>query len=442
MDGTLVAMAGASALPASDRAAERALRQEIREAVSRLLGERELVAPGPDDEERIRVLIDDRIAAYQRRAVSTNAPLIVDPDWMKRRLFDGLLRLGILQPFMEQPTVEEIICNGPSRIFVIEGGQKRLVPDLYFDDDEELRQLVKRLVGPLGRRLDESSPMVDARLADGSRLNAAIPPATTRWCCLTIRKFILRAHSLDQLVAFGTLTASAAQFLDAAVQAGLNILVSGATGSGKTTLLNCLGASIASPEERVVTVEEVAELQLERQLPDCVALQARVGNVEGTGEIRIRDLVRNALRMRPTRIVVGEVRGPEALDMLLAMNTGHEGSLTTIHGNSPRDALDRLATLAMMAEERLSSEVLTKMVARTIDLVLQLRFEPRSGRRRLVHIFEVTGLEGDTLTGQDLWVLDPRGDRLVWSGLQPRCLGRMEAKGVSYAPPPGPELIA
>jgi len=427
---------------ASDRAAERALRQETREAVSRLLGERELVAPGPDDEDRIRVLIDDRIAAYQRRAVSTNSPLIVDPDELKSRLFNGLLRLGILQPFMEQGTVEEIICNGPSRIFVIEGGQKRLLPDLYFDDDEELRQLVKRLVGPLGRRLDESSPMVDARLVDGSRLNAAIPPATTRWCCVTIRKFILRAHSLEQLVTYGTLTPSAAQFLDAAVQAGLNILVSGATGSGKTTLLNCLGASIASLYERVVTVEEVAELQLERQLPDCVALQARAGNVEGTGELRIRDLVRNALRMRPTRIVVGEVRGAEALDMLLAMNSGHEGSLTTIHGNSPRDALDRLTTLAMMAEERLSTEALTKMVARTIELVLQLRFEPRTGRRRLVHIFEVTGLEADTLTGQDLWVLDPRTDRLSWTGLQPRSLARIEAKGVPYAPPPGPEMPA
>jgi pilus assembly protein CpaF len=205
-------------------------------------------------------------------------------------------------------------------------------------------------------------------------------------------------------------------------------------------MLNCLGASIASPEERVVTVEEVAELQLERQLPDCVALQARTGNVEGTGEITIRDLVRNALRMRPTRIVVGEVRGPEALDMLLAMNTGHEGSLTTIHGNSPRDALDRLATLAMMAEERLSGEALTKMVARTIDLVLQLRFEPRTGRRRLVHIFEVTGIEADTLTGQDLWGLDPETDRLAWTGLQPRSLERIASKSVPYALPLDREL--
>ena len=422
-----------------ERAAERALREEVRAAVSRLLGERQLLTPGPEDEERIRALIREHVAAYQRRAATTNAPLLTDPEGVERRLFDGLLRLGILQPFMDAPTVEEIICNGPNRIFVIEGGRKRLLPNLYFDDDEELRQLVKRLIGPFGRRLDESSPMADARLPDGSRLNAAIPPATTRWCSLTIRKFILRAHSLEHLVQLGTLTESAAQFLDAAVQAGVNILVSGPTGAGKTTVLNALGASIASLDERVITVEEVAELQLERQLPDCVALQARAGNVEGAGEIRIRDLVRNALRMRPTRIVVGEVRGAEALDMLLAMNTGHEGSLTTIHGSSPRDALDRLATLAMMAEERLSGEALTKMVARTIELVLQLRFEPRTGRRRLVSIFEVTGLEGNVVTGQDLWLLDPQRDRLVWTGLQPRCLAKLAAKGVPYALPPAIE---
>jgi pilus assembly protein CpaF len=190
----------------------------------------------------------------------------------------------------------------------------------------------------------------------------------------------------------------------------------------------------------VVTVEEVAELQLERQLPDCVALQARSANVEGAGEIRIRDLVRNALRMRPTRIIVGEVRGAEALDMLLAMNTGHEGSLTTIHGNSPRDALDRLATLAMMAEERLSGEALAKMTSHTIEIVLQLRFEPRTGRRRLVSIFEVAGLEGDVITGQELWALSPAGERLVWSGIQPRCLTKIASKGVTYALPPAREV--
>lgn len=423
-----------------DRSAERGLREEIREEVARLLGERQLLEPRAEDEVRIRTLIRDRVAAYQRRAAATNAPLLLEPEAVEQRLFDGLLRLGILQPLMDAPDVEEVICNGPHRIFVIEDGRKRLVPDLYFEDDDELRQLIKRLIGPVGRRLDESSPMVDARLPDGSRLNAAIPPATTRWCCVTIRKFLLRAHALEELVRLGTLSESAAHFLDAAVQAGVNILVSGPTGAGKTTMLNALGASIASVDERVVTVEEVAELQLERQLPDCVALQARASNIEGAGEVRIRDLVRNALRMRPTRIVVGEVRGAEALDMLLAMNTGHEGSLTTIHGNTPRDALDRLGTLAMMAEERLSGDALSRMVARTIELVLQLRFEPLTGRRRVSSIFEVTGLEGDVISGHELWTLDTARDRLTWTGIQPRAIEKMRAKGIPYAlPPTSPE---
>jgi pilus assembly protein CpaF len=334
---------------------------------------------------------------------------------------------------MDDPHVEEIIVNGPLRIFAIRDGRKEAISDIYFENDDELRQLVKRLVSSAGRRLDEASPMVDVRLRDGSRLNAAITPASTRWTSVTIRKFLLRAHSLDQLVDLGALTPDAARFLDAAVQAGINMLVSGQTGSGKTTLLNALGASIASLEERVVTVEEVPELTLDRQLPDCVALQMRGRNVEGLGEITIRDLVRNALRMRPTRIIVGEVRGAEALDMLLAMNTGHEGSLTTIHGNSPRDALDRLATLATMAGERLSGDELAKMVSRTIELVVQLRVNPRTGQRRVGSIFEVTGLEGGVITGHELFA--QVDGRLSWSGRPPRCLDKMAARGIDYAPP-------
>jgi pilus assembly protein CpaF len=233
----------------------------------------------------------------------------------------------------------------------------------------------------------------------------------------------------------GALAPAAAEFLDAAVQAGVNILVSGQTGSGKTTLLNALGASIASLDERVVTVEEVPELQLDRQLPDCVALQVRGKNVEGVGEISIRDLVRNALRMRPTRIVVGEVRGAEALDMLLAMNTGHDGSLTTIHGNSPRDALDRLATLAMMAGERMAGDELVRMVARTIELVVQLHVSMRTGQRRIASIFEVTGVEAGVINGHEIWGLDQ--GRMVWRGRPPRCLSKMAARGVEYVPPLG-----
>jgi pilus assembly protein CpaF len=421
------------ALVFSDRLAERALRDRVADAVSRSLGDGQLLVPDGEQEQRVRVIIDDEVAAYERRAVTTNTALLVDPEAIKRRLFDALFGLGILQPLMDDPHVEEIIVNGPQRIFAIRNGRKEAVSDAYFDSDDELRQLVKRIVGTAGRRLDEASPMVDVRLRDGSRLNAVIAPAATRWTSLTIRKFAMRVHSLDQLVELGALPPSAAEFLDAAVQAGVNILVSGQTGSGKTTLLNALGASIAALDERVVTVEEVPELQLDRQLPDCVALQVRAKNVEGAGEITIRDLVRNALRMRPTRIIVGEVRGAEALDMLLAMNTGHEGSLTTIHGNSPRDALDRLATLAMMAGERLGGEELARMVARTIELVVQLRVTARTGQRRVVCVFEVTGVEGGVIAGHEIWGLDH--GRLVWRGRPPRCMDKMAAQGIEYIPP-------
>jgi pilus assembly protein CpaF len=420
-------------LAPSDRAAERLIRERVADAVSRALGDGHLLAPNGEDEPRVRQIIDDEVAAYERRAVTTNAALLVDAEGIKRRLFDVVFGLGILQPLMDDPRVEEIIVNGPLRIFAIRDGRKEPVSDVYFETDDELRQLVRRIVSTAGRRLDESAPMVDVRLRDGSRLNAVIPPASTRWTCVTIRKFAMRVHSLTQLVELGALPAAAADFLDAAVQAGVNILVSGQTGSGKTTLLNALGASIAALDERVVTVEEVPELQLDRQLPDCVALQVRGKNVEGIGEITIRDLVRNALRMRPTRIIVGEVRGAEALDMLLAMNTGHEGSLTTIHGNSPRDALDRLASLAMMAGERLVGEELARMVSRTIELVVQLRVTARTGQRRVVNIFEVTGVEGGVITGHELWGLEH--DRLVWRGRPPRCLDKLASQGIDYAPP-------
>jgi pilus assembly protein CpaF len=429
------AAGGPLQLLASDRAAERLIREQVVDEVGRSLGDGPLLAPGIHDDARVRAVIDDQVAAYERRAVTTNGPLLVDAEAVKRRLYDSVFGMGILQPLMDDPRVEEIIVNGPLRIFAIRDGRKEQVLGLYFDTDDELRQLIKRVVSAAGRRLDEASPLVDVRLRDGSRLNAVIPPASTRWTSITIRKFVLRAQSLQELVALGGLPAAAAEFLDAAVQAGVNILVSGQTGSGKTTLLNALGASIAALDERIVTVEEVPELLLDRQLPDCVALQVRPRNVEGVGEISIRDLVRNALRMRPTRIVVGEVRGAEALDMLLAMNTGHDGSLTTIHGNSPRDALDRLATLAMMAGERMASDELVRMVSRTIELVVQLHVTMRTGQRRVASIFEVTGVEGGVISGHEIW--GSEHGRLVWKGRPPRCLEKMSAQGIEYVPPLG-----
>lgn len=419
----------------SDRVAERVIREHVAEAVGRSLGDSRLTAPGSQEESRVRAIIDQEVAAYERRAVTTNGALLVDADSVRRRLFDSVFGLGLLQPLMDDPHIEEIIVNGPLRLFTIRDGRKEQIDGVYFENDEELRQLVKRVVSSAGRRLDEASPMVDVRLRDGSRLNAVIPPASAHWTSITIRKFVMRAQSLAQLVELGALSSAAAEFLEAAVQAGVNILVSGPTGAGKTTLLNALGASIVGLDERVVTVEEVPELVLDRMLPDCVALQVRGKNIEGVGEITIRDLVRNALRMRPTRIIVGEVRGAEALDMLLAMNTGHEGSLTTIHGNSPRDALDRLGTLAMMAGERLANEELVRMVSRTIELVVQLRVTARTGQRRVASIFEVTGIEGGVITGHDVWGLDH--GRLIWKGRPPRCLEKIAARGVEYALPLG-----
>jgi len=272
--------------------------------------------------------------------------------------------------------------------------------------------------------------MVDARLPDGSRLNAVIPPLTSRWTHVTIRKFLLRARTLDDLVALGTLTPEAASFLEAAVQSGLNMLISGGTGSGKTTCLNALGASIAGAHERVVTIEETAELHLESMLPDCVGLQARLPNVEGVGSVSIRSLVKNALRMRPTRIIVGEVRGAEALDMLSAMNSGHEGSMCTIHANGPRQALSKLRTYAMMAEEALPARSVTEMIAEAIDLVVHLRLEAQSGRRLVASIYEVTGLEEEAVTGSELFALTE--GRLRWTGIRPRFADRLKGAGFPW----------
>lgn len=408
---------------------ERLLREEVREELRRVLDIDALAEPGPAEVERVRRVIAGRIDAWNRRAASAGEPPLADPDGLARRILDEILGLGPLQPLLDDPSVEEIIVNGPHRVFAIEGGKKRLT-DVLFEDDEELLRLVRRAVGRLGRRLDETSPMVDARLPDGSRLHAVIPPLTSRWTHVTIRKFLLRARTLDDLVALGTLTPEAASFLEAAVQSGLNILISGGTGSGKTTCLNALGASIAGAHERVVTIEETAELQLEAMLPDCVGLQARLPNVEGVGSVSIRSLVKNALRMRPTRIIVGEVRGAEALDMLSAMNSGHEGSMCTIHANGPRQALSKLRTYALMAEEALPARSVTEMIAEAIDLVVHLRLEALSGRRLVASIYEVTGMEEEAVSGSELFALS--GGGLRWTGIRPRFCDRLDGAGLPW----------
>jgi pilus assembly protein CpaF len=413
------------------RERERALREEVREELRRVMAVDALAEPGPAEVERVRRIVVERIDGFNRRALAAGEPPLTDTQGLAQRILDDILGLGPLQPLLDDPAVEEIIVNGPHRVFTIESGCKRLA-DIFFEDDGELLRLVRRAVGGLGRRLDETSPMVDARLPDGSRLNAVIPPLTSRWTHVTIRKFLLRARTLEDLVALGSLTPEVATFLEGAVQAGLNILISGGTGSGKTTCLNALGASIAGAHERVVTIEETAELQLESMLPDCVSLQARLPNVEGVGAVSIRSLVKNALRMRPTRIIVGEVRGGEALDMLSAMNSGHEGSMCTIHANGPRQALSKLRTYAMMAEEALPARSVTEMIAEAIDLVVHLRLDPSSGRRLVASLYEVTGLEEDAVAGSELFCL-AEGGRLSWTGIRPRCAARVSGAGMPWA---------
>ncbi len=413
-------------LSPTQRALERELRERVREEIRRR-------GLGPDDAAQVSTLIYEEVDTYQRRAATTNLLPLEDREATERRLYDALLGMGPLQPLMDDPEVEEIEVNAPNRIFVRRRDQTQMrISELEFDSDDEVIGLVKRLVGRTGGRFDESAAIVDAVLPDGSRLNAVMPPVSIEYTLVTIRKFLLRTYSLEQLVENGTLSAGAASFLGAATEAGVNMLLSGQTGSGKTTVLNALASSIDAGSERVVTIEEVPELAL--TLPNSARMLVRSKNLEGTGQVTIRELVRNALRMRPTRIIVVEVRGGEALDMLQAMATGHDGSLTTLHASSPREALDRLITMAMMAEERPPREALVEMVASSIELVLQLRIEPRTGRRRLTHIFELAPPIDGTLSGNHLWKLNSDGD-LVWTGIPPQCLEKIKGRGVSYSLP-------
>lgn len=426
---------GPAAIPRTLRAVERLLLDRCQETVIALLGERVTV----EDAGQAAVLrgaIAGHVAEYGRWAAQTagGAWQLVDPADTVRRLYDDLLGLSILQPLMDDPAVEEIICNGPMRLFVKRPLTER-VRGVYFADAATMLVFAKRLVAMCGERLDESRPFVDGRLPDGSRLNVTIPPAAVDFPCLTIRKFLLRASSLAELVDLGTLPQDAADFLEAAFRARVNVLVSGGTATGKTTLVNALGNALDADADRVITIEETPELQLARSLPNCVALAARRENIEGAGETTIRDLVRNALRMTPTRIIVGEVRGAEALDMLGAMNTGHDGSCCTIHANNPRQALQKLATFAMMAEERLPRSALGEIIADTVELVVQLKADQLTGTRRVTHIYEVTGLEGDTIQGQELWGGGSASGRLGPTGIAPRCLAKIADAGIAYRPP-------
>ncbi len=344
-------------------------------------------------------------------------------------LFAEILGYGPLQPLLDDPRVTEIMVNAPDRVYVEKDGKLQRAP-VSFADAAQVMQIIEKIVAPLGRRIDESSPMVDARLPDGSRVNAIIPPLAINGPALTIRKFSRKPYRIEDLVRFGTLNEEMARFLKACVRARLNVIVAGGTGSGKTTTLNVLSSFIPD-DERIVTIEDAAELQLQQE--HVVALESRPANIEGRGEITIRQLVRNALRMRPDRIVVGEVRGGEALDMLQAMNTGHDGSLTTGHANSPRDMLSRLETMVLMAGVELPVRVIREQVASAIDLIIyQARF--KDGTRRITHITEVQGMEGDVIVLQDIFLYDAfrngKGEgqtgRFVRTGIRPRFQDRLE----------------
>lgn len=443
MATTLSPSPSGRALAPADREAERALRAEVRAAIDRLLQEPRLAAAGAAEEARVRALIAERVAVYQRRAVSTNRPVLVDPAAVETWLFNAFCRYGPITPLMEDPTCEEVLINGPHRIWCIRDGVKELVQDLWFESDDELLALVRRLIGPLGERLDAARPEVGCRLPDGSRLHAIIPPiAPTNQTYVAIRRFVMRAHSLDELVRLGAVTENAARFLDACVRAHVSIVVAGPTGSGKTTWLNALGASIPA-RERVCTIEEeAAELKLAEMLPDCVPMVGRRPNTEGAGGVSVRALVRTALRLRPQRLIIGETRGAEALELLLAIATGHPGSFSTVHAGSPQEALDRLASLAQTGDAQLSEHAVMRMLARAVQVILQLaEQEGPDGRKRrwLAVIYEVASLETGTgspvITGNVLWSVDAASDRLTWTGIPPRCLERFAAHGVAYTLP-------
>ena len=361
---------------------------------------------------------------------------------IQAEISDDVLGYGPLEPFLRDDTVTEVMVNAHDRIFVERDGRLERT-DASFVDDAHVMRIIDKIVSQVGRRIDESSPMVDARLPDGSRVNAIIPPLALKGPTLTIRKFARDPYTIDDLINFGSLNPQSAQFLSACVKGKLNVLISGGTGTGKTTMLNAL-SSFVPGDERIVTIEDAAELQLQQE--HVITLESRPPNIEGQGEVRIRELVRNSLRMRPDRIIVGEVRGAETLDMLQAMNTGHEGSLTTIHANTPRDALARLETLVMTAGVELPHRAIREQIASAFDLLVQIT-RLVDGSRRVTHITEVLRMESDVITLQDLFIAKQpdeetvaanRGSRLLLplacTGLKPHFLEKMAASGVVLPP--------
>ena len=355
---------------------------------------------------------------------------------MLEQITDEILGLGPLEPLLRDETLTEVMVNGPQQVYIEREGKLELT-NVTFQNDEHVMKIIQRIIAPIGRRVDESSPMVDARLADGSRVNAIIPPLSLVGPVITIRKFSATPYTVDDLVRFGTATPEMFEFLEACVKARLNIFVSGGTGSGKTTMLNILSSFIPG-DERIVTIEDAAELQLRQE--HVVTLEARPSNIEGKGAIPIRELVRNALRMRPDRIVVGECRSAEALDMLQAMNTGHDGSMSTGHANTPRDMLSRLETMVLMAGMDLPLRAIREQISSAVDLIVHQN-RLKDGTRKIVNITEVQGMEGDVIVMQDVFVFEQTGvsegkiqGRLKPTGIRPHFVEKFEVMGIHLPP--------
>jgi pilus assembly protein CpaF len=403
------------------------LKRQVKDLVVEDLGSR---LAGIDDlSEEVAKALDKAIAKSGARVTTDERARLVT------EVSSDILGYGPLDPLLRDAAVDEIMCNAFNDIYVERAGRIEHT-DASFVDEAHFRQVIERIVSGVGRRVDEGSPMVDARLPDGSRVNAILPPLSVRGPVMTIRKFAERPFTIADLVANKTLTMDAGVFLEACVRGRLNVLISGGTGSGKTTMLNVVGGFIPD-KERVITIEDAAELQMPQA--HVVTLESRPANVEGRGLVSIRDLVRNALRMRPDRIIVGEVRGAEALDMLQAMNTGHEGSLTTVHANSPRDVVSRLETMVLMAGFDLPVRAIREQVASAVDLIVHTA-RLSDGSRRLVAITEVQGTEGDVVTLQDVFAYRPgppgkEGDgELYATGLRPKKMEQLARSGVDLPP--------
>jgi pilus assembly protein CpaF len=406
--------------------------QEVKERIHRRLLDRLDLAklesvPKESLTGQVREVIGDLLAA------ETDLGSGVNRDRLAEEILNETFGLGPLEPLLNDPTVSDILVNTHRQVYVERFGRLELTRTV-FKDDAHLMHIIDRIVSKIGRRVDESSPMVDARLADGSRVNAIIPPLAIDGPSLSIRKFGVNKITVDHLIRLETLTDPMAKMLEAAVRSRLNILVSGGTGSGKTTLLNIVSGFIPS-NERIVTIEDAAELQLRQE--HVVRLETRPPNIEGRGAVAQRDLVRNALRMRPDRIIVGEVRGAEALDMLQAMNTGHDGSMTTLHANTTRDALRRLETMILMAGNNLTERAMREQISSAINIILQVA-RLSDGTRKVMKVSEITGMEGDTVTLQDIFVFEKMGVRedgrirggFRTMGLRPKFAEQLQASGI------------